>query len=443
MYALLGPALLALALSGQDSRPVIDEGLTQAELEAMTAAILEDIEALRGAEYTREVKVSIADHEGFLSYVDERIDRMTTPDKLRAEELALKVFGLIEPDMDYMATQMEILESQVGGFYDPATESFCLMDSFQGGLAKIILAHELTHALDDQLYDIDGTLDRLDGNADAQLAYQAVVEGSGTGLMNRWMIGNLGKEVSMEDLQGAEVMDTASLEDAPACMWKPLMMVYLRGASFLCRSDNVMVGQMGNIADEDLHRAFTAPPRSSEQVLHPEKYWDADRRDEPTPVRLDTSRLEAAGWKLLHTETLGEAQLALVTSPMDERGGLDASNPMALLGMRYTNRAAEGWDGDRYTMLEKDGALLFYFASVWDSEQDQEQFVANLGDQARFLSTSRQALASHLAGEDEGSLQQWSAALGTWSHTALLFNGGDLGLADLVADVDVLAPIAR
>ena len=126
-----------------------------------------------------------------------------------------------------------------------------------------------------------------------------------------------------------------------------------------------------------------------------------------------------------------------------ERGGLDASNPMALLGMRYTNRAAEGWDGDRYTMLEKDGALLFYFASVWDSEQDQEQFVANLGDQARFLSTSRQALASHLAGEDEGSLQQWSAALGTWSHTALLFNGGDLGLADLVADVDVLAPIAR
>ena len=441
--ALAAPGLAALALLAQDSRPA-DDTLTQTELEEMTAAILEDIEELRGTAYTREVRVSIADKAGFLSYVDERVDRMTTPAKLRAEETVLKVFGLIDPEVDYLAAQMELLESQVGGFYDPATESFALMDSFQGGLAKIILAHELTHALDDQLYDIDGTLDRLDGNADAQLAYQAVVEGSGTGLMNKWMLANLGTEVTAADLAGAGEMDTAGLAEAPAAMWKPMMMVYLRGASFLVRSDNVMVGQMGNIDPDDLHRAFTEPPRSSEQVLHPEKYWgEGDELDEPTLLRLDTAALEHAGWTRLHADTLGEASLALVTAPASERGGLDASNPMALLGMRYTNAAAEGWDGDRYVILEKDGGLFFFLASVWDSDPDAAEFAANLAGQQADLDARHRSLAAHLAGEGaEPRVEGWAGTAGPYHHVAYAVNApGGATIGELVGGVRVLAEL--
>ncbi|MDF1800743.1 MAG: hypothetical protein P1V81_16330 [Planctomycetota bacterium] len=440
VLALVAP-VLSPGLAPQDSRPAQpdDEGLTQAELEAMTKDILADIEELRGVKYTREVKVSIADAEGFLEYATDRVDRMTTADKVRAESLVLKLYGLIDPDLDYMAAQLEMLEGQVGGFYDPATESFCLMSSFQGGLAKIILAHELTHALDDQLYDIDGTLEGMDGNADAQLAYHAVVEGSGTGLMNRWMISNIGKQVSMKDLAGASEMDTSGLEDAPECMWKPMMMVYLRGASFLVRSDNVMVGQMGNIKNEDLDRAFTDPPRSTEQVLHPEKYWDPKQLDEPRVLTIDSSALVADGWKLLHEDTLGESSIALATSPRSERGGLDATNPMALMGMRYTNRAATGWGGDRYVLLERGGSLLYLMASVWDSDRDALELRSNLEEQAEYLSERRAALADYLAGPDAtASVEVHLDAEGDRFSHAFLINGTeDDRLADLFTKLAV------
>lgn len=369
--------------------------MTQAELEALSHEILAAIEELRGDEYTRDVKVSIADKAGFLEYADDRMERTTSENQLRSDELVMKLAGLVDPKMDYMGKLMSLLESQVGGFYDPATESFCLMSSFQGGIAKIILAHELTHALDDQLWDIDGTLDRLAGNADAQMAYQAVVEGSGTSTMNEWTLKHFGKDVSMKDLAGASELDTGGLEDAPASLWKPMLMVYMKGAAFLKRTDNVMAGQMGGVDRADLERAFTDPPTSTEQILHPEKYWDEATFDAPTRLRLDTSKLEADGWSLINQETLGEATLALVTAPESERGGLDTSNPMAMMGLRYTNKAAEGWDGDRYALLEKDGMLFFHLTTVWDSEKDAAEFAENVGRQAEVLGAARNAMSSN------------------------------------------------
>jgi len=361
----------------------------------MSHDILAAIEELRGDKYTREVKVSIADKAGFLEYADDRMERTTTNNQLRSEELVMKLAGLVDPEMDYMGKLMSLLEEQVGGFYDPGTESFCLMSSFQGGLAKIILAHELTHALDDQLWDIDGTLDRLAGNADAQMAYQAVVEGSGTSTMNEWTMKHFGKDISMKDLTGASEMDVGGLEDAPASLWKPMLMVYMKGAAFLKRTDNVMAGQMGSVDRADLERAFTAPPMSTEQILHPEKYWDEEQYDAPTPLRIDTSKLEADGWSLINQETIGEATLALVTAPDSERGGLDVSNPMAMLGLRYTNKAAEGWDGDRYVLLEKGDMLYFHLTTVWDSEKDAAEFAENLGRQAEKLEAARNVMSAN------------------------------------------------
>jgi len=385
MLSLILPVLLLSANVADD--------LTQTQLEAMSKSILADIEELRGDKYQREVKVSIADKKGFLDYVDDRMERTTTDEQMSADETVMKLLGLVDPKMDYLARQMELLQSQVGGFYDPGTESFCLMSSFQGGLAKIILAHELTHALDDQLFDIDGTLDRLKGNADAQMAYQAVVEGSGTSTMNEWTLKHFGKDLSMKDLAGASEMDMGGLEEAPAAMWKPVLMVYMRGAAFLKRTDNVMKGQMGSVARKDLERAFTHPPSSTEQVLHPEKYWDPEQLDEPVVVKLDTTKLVAAGWKLQADETLGEAILSLVTAPADERGGLDTSNPMSVLGIAYTNDDAAGWGGDRYVLLEKDGVTLFHFSTRWDTEVDADEFEANLRKQSETLSVAHGLMA--------------------------------------------------
>ncbi len=367
---------------GQDEAP--KEGITQAELEEMTDGILKDIEVMRGKKFLRDVEVSIADKEGFFDYAMERVESMSTPERLHAEESVMKLLGLLDPKIDFLKTQLAMLEEQVGGFYDPASESFCLMDSFQGGLAQVILSHELTHALDDQLYDIDGTLARLDGNGDAQLAYQAVVEGSGTTNMNQWLLKHLGS-LSMEEITASGDMGMESMMAAPECMWKPTLMVYMRGAAFLVRSDNVMMGQAVAVKNEDLHAAFTNPPRSSEQILHPEKYWDREKLDEPIRVDLDASGLE--GWRVLYEDTLGEASLALVTTPPAGRGGLDPTNPMALLGVKYTNEQAEGWGGDRYLLLEKEGVMALHLLVTWDTERDADEFLKCLDSQKAHLQT--------------------------------------------------------
>ncbi|MFT6042186.1 MAG: hypothetical protein ACI9C2_002364, partial [Gammaproteobacteria bacterium] len=134
------PLLLTAVLSSFVLAPSTGDDLTQEQLEEMTAGILKDIESMRGTKFLRGVDVALANKEGFLKYAMDRTETMTTPERLNAEETVMKMLGLLDPDVDFMKAQLDMLEEQVGGFYDPATESFFLMDSFQGGLAKIILA---------------------------------------------------------------------------------------------------------------------------------------------------------------------------------------------------------------------------------------------------------------------------------------------------------------
>ena len=345
---------------------------TQAELERVSEEIKRDVEKLRGLEFKRPVAVELADKQGFLAYARKRQEVAMTPGRVERDERVAKMLGLIPPDIDLMAAYEDLLDDQVGGFYDPSSDTFFLMESFTGGIAKVILAHELTHALDDQHFDIDGTLARLDEETDAELAFQAVVEGSGTSAMNQWAVGHL-RELGLEALAGASSMGTEGLADAPPYMWKPLLAVYLRGEGFLTRTAGINAGKAARAAD--VRRAFEAPPRSTEQILHPEKYWDEERRDEPRRVAFARD-LDLAGWEVVGEDTLGELFLALLTMPLDERGGLDAANPFAILKIEYTDDAAEGWGGDRLVLLEKDGAFCLDLVTVWDRPEDAREFEA-------------------------------------------------------------------
>ena len=157
-HTILPLGLLALpALLPQDATP---NTWDQAALEAVTAKIQKQIETLRGDTFRSPVKVELTDAAGLVAYAKKRLEVTETEVSLHADELSMKHLGLIPMDMNYLETTFAMLEEQVGGFYDPASDSFYLMDRFSGGLAKIILSHELTHALDDQLFDIDGTLEK-------------------------------------------------------------------------------------------------------------------------------------------------------------------------------------------------------------------------------------------------------------------------------------------
>jgi len=359
------------ALASQDG----EERWTQPELEAVTAEIQAQVEAIRGEEFVRPVAVKITDAEGFLGYALARMDEMAGKAKLAAQEDTAKMLGLVPPTMDLWGVTLEVLEGQVGGFYDPGTETFFLMDSFTGGIAKIILSHELTHALDDQLYDIDGTLEGLLENDDATAAYQAVVEGSGTAIMSRWTMEHI-SELDPMALVEAASMGTDSLAAAPPIVWKPMLAAYVSGQQFLDRGYRVMKKSAGLDFTGVTKRAFESPPLSTEQVLHPDKYWMSDKRDDPIEVSIEWDTLPA-GWKRLDETTLGELTLALMTQE-DEK--VDFSNPMSLAFMKYTNKAVEGWGGDRLVLLGSEKARLLHLFTVWDTPKDAKEFAGALSE---------------------------------------------------------------
>jgi hypothetical protein len=186
-------------------------------------------------------------------------------------------------------------------------------------------------------------------------------------------------EVSAEDLERAQGMSGDSLENTPPYLWLPLLAVYLRGEGFLVHTAGI--NMLARAADaEDVERAFKTPPKSSEQVLHPEKYWKDSKQDDPVKVTIDTKHLPK-GWSVEGEDTLGELYLGLLTTPPDERKGLSA-NPMAVIGVKYTNKASTGWGGDRLVLLKSGDQRFLELVTAWDTQKDAEEFCAVFHDDA-------------------------------------------------------------
>jgi hypothetical protein len=377
-------ALIALALAAQASAPLnaslaaqgnAAEAWTQAELESVSSQIQSQVEALRGAKFSRPVKVALSGPEGLREYVAAREALTTTPERLARDEAVAKLLGLVEPGFDLRAAELALLEGQVGGYYDPASGTFFLMQSVPRGVARIILAHELTHALDDQLFGLDALLARAGQVTDRELVFRCVAEGSGSNAMNRWVVQH-GSTIPPAELQLALELGADALRRAPQVLWKPMMASYLAGESFLLRQRGPNLA-MALAKGPDLERAFREPPRSSEQVLHPEKYWDESQRDDPLEVSIDVASLPE-GWRVAGEDTLGELVLALVATPVAERAGIDPTNAVAMMAVKYTNRAAEGWGGDRLALLARGADRFLQLVIAWDTPADADEFLAAL-----------------------------------------------------------------
>jgi hypothetical protein len=371
---------------------------TQSELERTTEVIRADVEELRGMRFLRPVAVKIATREEFARYAREELERSVPAERFAADETIAKMLGVVPVEVDLKETLLTFLEEQVGGFYDPREETFFLMEATPFGVAKIVLAHELTHALDDQHFDLDGGMERVEEETDRAFAYQALVEGSGTSLMTRWAM----EHMDEIDLGGFEAMQkdaNRSLAAAPAWLSKPLLFAYLRGASFLVRSDMLMEGQVKPAKPEDVRRAFERPPESTEQILHPKKYWDEERREAPQAVEIATDGLPS-GWTVLRSDTLGELLLGLLAAPPEARALPDFANPIAVLGIQFTHAISEGWGGDRVVLLAKDGARVLQLVTVWDTARDSAEFFGAMRALAPRLEEAARAL---VGGEGDGT----------------------------------------
>jgi len=364
---------LSMALCSAQDVSEASDGWTQEALEAVSFEVQGQVGKLRGAEFEGAVRVEVADKAGLIEYALKRMDEMQLPGAMENANWTARLLGLLTPEQDLEKLTMEVLKEQVGGFYDPGTKSFYLMDGFTGDLARVILAHELTHALDDRLFDLDGALKARIGNSDQTTAYMSLVEGSGSAVMNRWVMANAGK-LDPASMREFSKMGTAALQDTPAVIWKPLLATYMTGQRFL----SIGVRQLRTVEkvrdpNGALERAFATPPRSSEQILHPEKYWVPKDLDEP--IKVDRKSVDLPeGWSLALKDTFGEMQLALVTELANGNYKVNFANPLSMMNIQYTNQAAAGWGGDSLGLYTKGDGHLLHLVIVWDDEEEAAEF---------------------------------------------------------------------
>ena len=365
------PVLLTLFLTTTETEPpkapstMIDDALAK----SVVARISEDVAAIRGRDFKQPVPVSVVNDERAIEQNLDAMEEHGAMEEIAASEKVMKLLGLAEEKADVFELFLDALREQIGGYYDPRVGEFYLLDDMPAGMVDILTAHELTHALEDQHFDLDAMLDDPDINDDQLFARSAVSEGSATLLMTIYTV-----QLAMTDLDESafgEISDEAASSLPPALL-RQMMAPYVVGMTFV-QQGNAMGWMAKGYPVADIDRLYTSPPLSSEQILHPEKYWDEAKRDDPVEVSLgNAGEALGSGWSRNYSEVLGELNLAVMAGADTP----DAADPAALMGSAWTNRAASGWGGDRYELWEKGDRAVVLLSTVWDTGKDAEEFAS-------------------------------------------------------------------
>jgi hypothetical protein len=388
-----GVAPLLVLLSSLAAPAPADPGATP-EQAALLKQVATDVERIRGLKFRRPVPMRVVGDAETRKHALQRLDDLQAREALEAEIEAYRALGLLPRQGDVLETVLGALEEQVGGFYDPRRETFFLLDDMPQGLAPALIAHELTHAIEDQTYDLDARLRGAKHDEDLGFALSAVHEGSATLVMTLYAAEAIrAGRMRGDDLQAfarTEAGRGDRLAALPPVLYRQLIGTYVLGAQFLMRGNPVGA----EFPVSDVRRAFRDGPRSSEQILHPDLYWE--RRDDPRPVELGEAgaRLGEA-WSRAAHGTLGELVLAVLTGAPTPG---DFTTAWGIGASGWTNTAAAGWGGDRWELWRrgKDRAVLV--GTVWDSEEDARQFEAALGTGPTFAFERRKRAVAIVAG---------------------------------------------
>jgi len=314
---------------------------------------------LRHLRAKRNVEMSPLTSEVLGQLIDREIGDRHAKTQFRGYEILLKHLGLIPAKLQLESFLRALYSEQVAGIYDDDTKKLYVSDKFdlKGTLAKVILAHEICHALQDQNFNLTSSPIHLKTNDDRALAALCVVEGDATVLMTDYMA-TIVTWRTLFEIPGMLMLDQKQLSAAPRFLSQSLLFPYLQGLAFVTQ----WIEKKGEGARDQLFRNY---PRSTEQILHPEKYGGPEK-DEPTEISLDSvSSTRFIPSKNRYNNVAGEMGIRVMLS---ER-----------LSKNEAETAAAGWDGDRMVFGgQLDGSYAFAWLSIWDNDQDAREFAEAL-----------------------------------------------------------------
>jgi hypothetical protein len=294
-----------------------------------------------------------------------------------ADDKTMEAFGLIPKGFPIESFMEDVLTDQIAGLYDPKGKEFYIADWIPVDEQKEVMAHELTHALEDQSFHIDGWIKGARPNDDAELARDSVSEGSAMAAMLDYALQDEHLTVrQIPDVAGlieasavGEMDKDPKLSKAPIYIRDSLIFPYLAGVTFTQQFLKAHTGW------GDLHLVFEHPPTSTQQIMHPEKYL-ADVQ--PVPTKLpDWKSVAPADWKLLEENVMGEFGVEEVLKQY--------------LGEDAAKLTSPGWTGDRYAVFEDSKAktLPLVFILDMDNEDDAARFLGQYSSALEMKYTNR------------------------------------------------------
>lgn len=340
--------------SPPQSAAVAPSAARNAAIVATTVNVLKETSAIRELSILRPVKSGAQSRAEIERMIVKNLDEQTTPAEMHATELALKKLGLAPQDFQYRPFVVKLLTEQVAGYYDPKAQEFYLADWIELEGQKPVMAHELTHALQDQHFNLRRFEKWPKGDSDAELAVHALIEGDATLAMTLYMAKNPLVALAFIRSLGASNTSSEQFKQAPRAIRESLVFPYEQGSEWATR-----VYRQGGW--KAVSQAFARLPQSSEQILHPEKYFAAE-----TPLKVTLPELRSllgANWKKIDYDVNGEWSLYLMLDQF-------------LNAPAESRRAAAGWAGDRYALYEgpKAGEVFIAQLTVWDTASDAREF---------------------------------------------------------------------
>ena len=331
-----------------------------AEFAATADEVLQEVSEITGLKQLAPLKKTMRSRQEIRAYVIREMDDEKNPKQRYAEARSAEAFGLIPKGFELDKFMVDLLTEQIAGLYDPKAEEFYIADWIPADDQRMVMAHELTHALQDQHFKIEAWVKAARPNDDAELAREAVLEGSAMVAMLDYLLKGSGQKV--EDFPGldpsaiaGDLSKTPKMEQAPPFIKDALIFPYFGGLTF-------SAAVLKPSGWSGLSAVFAKPPVSTQQIMHPALY-----RSGKTPATVEIpsfAKLLGTDWEKLDENSMGEFGWKEI---LKQFNGEEKAKPVAAF-----------WDGDRYALYEQKQSkkLLLVARLELDNEEHGARFFA-------------------------------------------------------------------
>ncbi len=421
----------AQAQQGQAEKPRPERKLTPqeaAELFKSADEILQFVSKDTGLPIKHRVDCQLASRDEVVKYVEQKLAEDKDTQRLERSAVSLKKFGLLPRDFELRPYLLELLKEQVAGFYDSKTKKLYLLDWVDPEAQKAVLAHELTHALQDQNFDIlkwsDANRTPKDDREivlrdEQDSAKQAVIEGQAMITLLDYSLAPMGANVAnspqiVEAMKAGMVTGGGSpmYDRAPMFLREAIIFPYQYGIDFI-REVLVKRGKEAAFAG-----TMRNPPVSTRQVMMPDTYLSGEKIS-PIPL-VDVDKVVGKEAGRYDFGGIGQFDIGVM---MEQWTG-KASN------LNHSWRGGYYWTGRKKDV--KDGPVSLVFVTRWASEKDAADFASLYGQGLEKRYSRVEKVKELAAGTGEWSTEEGPVTISVDGNMVLGVEGFDKEMADKI-----------